>query len=170
MKQTMVMSMLGVLVLLSGCAGETAEREPPIPNWEDRRAHTDDINGLALGATYLPVYSDIYHIGTHRRFNLTTTVSIRNVSKVTAYVLQARYYDTAGNPVRDYLDHPIFLNPLETVEIIIPASDTQGGSGANVWFEWANEGGQPAPLFEAVMVSTHGQQGLSFSSRGVRVR
>jgi hypothetical protein len=67
------------------------------------------------------------------------------------------------------LSVPIYLKPLETVEIIIEEQDIEGGSGANFVFDWAMANGKNPPLFEAIMISTHGQQGLSFTTRGVPV-
>ena len=58
---------------------------------------------------------------------------------------------------------------METIEIIIEEKDSEGGSGANFVFDWAMKNDTNPPLIEAVMISTYGQQGLSFTTRGVRV-
>ena len=58
---------------------------------------------------------------------------------------------------------------METLEIIIEEDDTEGGSGANFIFDWAVNNEKNPPLFEAVMISTHGTQGLSFTTRGVQI-
>ena len=58
---------------------------------------------------------------------------------------------------------------METVEIIIEEQDIEGGSGANFVFDWAIKNAKNPPLFEAVMISTYGQQGLSFTTRGVQI-
>ena len=85
------------------------------------------------------------------------------------YILNADYYNTRGDNIRKYLKIPIYLKPLETAEIIIAEQDIEGGSGANFVFDWAIKNVKNPPLFEAVMISTSGQQGLSFSTRGVRI-
>ena len=71
--------------------------------------------------------------------------------------------------IRQYIRKPIFIKPLETLEIIIEEQDTEGGSGANFIFDWAKTKDKNPPLFEAVMISTYGQQGLSFTTRGVPI-
>lgn len=61
------------------------------------------------------------------------------------------------------------MAPLETVEIVVDETDVEGGTGANFIFEWSKKDSTPEPLFEAVMISTSGQQGLSFTSTGIRI-
>lgn len=139
-------------------------------NWEIRKSDITDFKDYFKGQTYLPVYSHIYHVHEHTTFDLTITISIRNVStKDSIYILKADYYNTIGDNIRQYLKDPIYLKPMETIEIIIDEKDIEGGSGANFLFDWAIKNNLNPPLFEAVMISTYGQQGLSFSTRGVRV-
>jgi hypothetical protein len=83
--------------------------------------------------------------------------------------LPADYYNTYGDKIRQYLRQPVFLQPMETIEIIIEEEDKEGGSGANFIFDWAMVNEKNPPLFEAVMISTSGQQGLSFTTRGVDI-
>jgi hypothetical protein len=85
------------------------------------------------------------------------------------YISKANYHNTAGKNIRTYLNNPVYLAPLETLEIIIAEQDIEGGSGANFIFDWAIKNEKNAPVFEAVMISTNGQQGLSFTTRGVPV-
>ena len=58
---------------------------------------------------------------------------------------------------------------METVEIVISKQDIEGGSGANFVFDWAVENDKNPSLFEGVMISTYGQQGLSWITRGVEI-
>lgn len=67
------------------------------------------------------------------------------------------------------ISNPIYLKPLETQEIIIQEQDIEGGSGASFIFNWMSKDFENSPLFEAVMISTYGQQGLSFTTRGVLI-
>jgi hypothetical protein len=157
------------LVVLS-CQRETAKFPVQQADWESRKSEVIDFNDYNQGKTYLPVYSHIYHIHEHRTFDLTITISIRNVSMTdSVYIFKADYYNTIGNNIRQYLESPIFLKPMETMEIIIQEQDIEGGSGANFLFDWAMKNDINPPLFEAVMISTYGQQGLSFTTRGVSV-
>jgi hypothetical protein len=98
------------------------------------------------------------------------TVSLRNVSTTDAiYILKADYYNTKGDLIRSYFDSPIFIKPLETIEIVIDEKDSHGGSGANFIFDWATQKNSHEPVFEAVMISTSGQQGISFTTQGLKL-
>ncbi|WP_370097688.1 DUF3124 domain-containing protein [Xanthomarina gelatinilytica] len=139
-------------------------------NWKNRAVKLKESDSLKTGQSYLSVYSEIYSITEHRTINLTVTVSLRNVSTThEIYLLKANYYNTKGDLIRTYFNDPISLNPLETIEIIIDEKDTHGGSGANFVFDWALKHNEHEPLFEAVMISTSGQQGISFTTQGVKL-
>jgi hypothetical protein len=98
-------------------------------------------------------------------------VSLRNTSDTdTIYITNASYYDTHGKLVRTYFDNAIYLSPLETTEIVIDEKDVTGGTGSNFIFEWSMPAGASEPLFEGVMSSTMGQQGLSFTTQGKRIK
>jgi hypothetical protein len=117
---------------------------------------------------YVPVYSSIY-LGDPTRPNvlLTATVSVRNVSSRHRVVLEsARYYDSAGRHVRDYVERPSELPPLSTVEFVVRREDASGGPGANFLVVWAGPAGVDDPLFEAVMLGQSGNAGISFTSPG----
>lgn len=166
---------IGILILaivFQSCSSEPDTNKYPVQpvDWESRIAKTTDFSGFFHGKTYLPVYSHIYHIHDERTFDLTVTVSIRNVSPTdTVYIKKADYYNTTGKNIRRYLKKPVYVLPLETLEIVIDEKDIDGGSGANFLFDWAMRKEVNPPLFEAVMISTHGQQGLSFTTLGERV-
>jgi hypothetical protein len=161
--------LLAVLVL-SGCAKKSGNGPVHKPDWKARKAMPIDFSHWVQGATYLPVYSQIYQLHANKTYDLTVTASIRNISPKDTVILQkADYYGTDGELVRQYLNHSVFLKPLETVEIVIYEKDRAGGTGGNFVFHWAAKSESEAPLCEAVMISTSGQQGLSFLTRGVRI-
>lgn len=137
-------------------------------NWAARTTPKALNDSLDFGKTYLSIYSQIYSLSEHRTHDLTATVSMRNTSTIdTAYVLSATYYDTKGAAIRSYFSQPIFLLPMETVEIVIDEEDKTGGTGANFLFEWKVKTLADPPFFEGVMISTSGQQGLSFTTQGI---
>tara|TARA_B100000929_G_scaffold288923_1_gene278392 strand:- start:567 stop:1076 length:510 start_codon:yes stop_codon:yes gene_type:complete len=163
-----------LLVLLIGLIASCEDKKTissynPV-NWETRSAKISEIDSLQNGKSYLSVYSEIYSQTEHRTHNLTTTVSMRNINmNDTIYINKAEYFNTEGKAIRTYFDHPIYIAPLETVEIVVDETDVEGGTGANFIFEWAMKDSISEPLFEGVMISTSGQQGLSFTSKGVRI-
>lgn len=140
-------------------------------NWSKRKVALSQNDSLEYGKSYLSIYSQIYSTSEHKTHNLTAMASLRNTSDVdTIYLLKVVYYDTNGNLVRTYFDHPIYLKPLETTEIIIDEHDISGGTGSNFMIEWKIPKNCPEPLFEGVMNSTMGQQGLSFTTQAKRIQ
>jgi hypothetical protein len=140
-------------------------------NWKNRMITHSLGDSLIHGTSYLSVYSQIYSQTEHRTHNLTVTVSMRNTSlKDTVYIDKAEYFDTKGTPIRIYFDQTIFIAPMETVEIVIDEIDREGGTGANFLFDWKIKPASSEPLFEGVMISTSGQQGLSFTTQGQKVK
>ena len=165
-----IVKVLFIILLLSSCQEKEEQKIATSTDLESRETAVTNFNDLTQGKTYLPVYSHIYHRYDNRTFNLTITISIRNISIADSiYILKADYFNTDGDNIRQYIQKPICLKPLETVEIVITEEDKAGGSGANFVFDWAVKNDKNPPLFEAVMISTHGQQGLSFSTRGVQI-
>lgn len=143
-------------------------------NWKTKAVDVELLRAntsLDSATTYLSVYPQIFNVQESRVQALTVTVSLRNTSSEdTLYVSSARYYNTIGELIRTYFDYPICLMPLETDHIVIVHKDNAGGTGANFVFEWYKKAGAPEPIFEAVMLSTYGQQGISFTSHGVRTK
>lgn len=79
------------------------------------------------------------------------------------------YFDTHGKSIEKYCDYPIYILPMETIEIIINQNENLGGTGGNFIFDWLIKSNGNKPLFECVMISTLGQQGLSFISQGIEI-
>ncbi|MCG2419866.1 DUF3124 domain-containing protein [Aequorivita sp. F47161] len=169
-----ITSFLFLLGMFSSCE-ESKEISSYHPNhWEDHYVNSETFgktsDSLIVGKSYLSIYSHIYSISMEKSQNLTAMVSLRNVSDTdTIYITKSDYYNTKGELIRSYFKKPIFLNPLETVEIIIDETDNHGGSGANFIFEWTTESTTPEPYFEAIMTSLRSSQGLSFTTVGRRV-
>lgn len=114
---------------------------------------------------YVPVYSHLNSTdGTPHL--LETTLSIRNSDpKNSINLLSARYYDTEGKKLDEYLSNPMTLKPLQSTEFLIEKNDTRGGSGANFIVEWASDIPVYEPVIEAIMVGGV-NNGISFKSFG----
>lgn len=162
-------------IILLALLWQSCEQEKEISsidrvNWENRMISHQLSDSLVKGSTYLSVYSEIYSQTEHITHNLTATVSMRNTNRLdTVYIERADYFDTKGKAIRNYFDRTIYIAPMETVEIVIDEIDQEGGSGANFFFDWKMKNRSSEPLFEGVMISTSGQQGLSFTTQGKRV-
>lgn len=163
-------ALLFALLLGLSCTNEKKLSHIDPINWSGRYKALPNNDTLIKGSSYLSIYSSIYDGSEKTLHHLTATASMRNVSvSDTIYILKASYFNSKGDPIRIYFDEPIFLKPLETIEIVIDQDDEHGGTGANFVFDWAVKSDNHEPIFEAVMISTTGQQGISFSTRGIKL-
>lgn len=166
-----IILLFAVVLVLASCLQEKEISSIHPENWTKRKATVNAKDSLEYGKSYLSIYSQIYSSSEHKTHNLTAMVSLRNTSDVdTIYLTKAEYFDTHGVSLRNYFTHPIYLAPLETAEIIIDEMDVEGGTGSNFIFEWHAPKDCPEPLFEGVMNSTLGQQGLSFTTQSRRIK
>jgi len=160
-----------IIFILGSCKTEKKENTLKAVNWEKRTVGTNLISNFQTGRTYLPVYSEIYDQTDENTHLLTITVSIRNTSDSDSlFITTADYYNTKGEQIRKYVTKPVFLTPLETIEIVIPRLDTSGGTGANFIFDWSIKNPKYEPYFEAVMIWTTGTQGISFVTHGINYK
>lgn len=161
------LKLLPAWLLVFACESESNISSVNEVNWSKRAAQISPMDTLQKGTTYLSVYSEIYSQTEHRTHGLTATVSMRNVNEAdTVFIDHADYFNTHGELIRSYFKRPIYIAPMETVEIVIDEEDLEGGTGANFLFKWQIPSGIHPPLFEGVMISSSGQQGLSFTTQG----
>src|SRR5581483_3516429 len=105
---------------------------------------------------YLPIYSHIWHGDVSSRGQPTKTlvsvlVSIRNTDPAKSIrVTSARYYDTGGKLIKDYVATAVTIPPMGTHEIFVPRGDDVGGSGANFVIAWQADSRVSPPLVEGV--------------------
>lgn len=168
-----IISIFFLSTLLVACVEKEEVGSMAEINWKTKSVGKEDIKGLETlerACTYLSVYPQVFNVEESRTQALTVTVSIRNTSQTdTIYISSAKYYNTLGELIRVYFDYPIFILPLETDHIIINHADNTGGTGANFLFQWHKDADTSEPIFEAVMLSTYGQQGISFTTQGVKL-
>ncbi len=167
----------GVAFYLDHRLGEVEERisfVPPRsyqpPSVDEQSVGDVDVATLPLQQlVYVPVYSHVYFQG-GSPYSLEVTLSVRNTDTEDAlYVKTVDYYDTSGKRVKSYLEQPIRLAPLQTIEFLVERRDSSGGSGANFLVDWCGDNELNKPLIEAVMVGTGGTQGICFSRGGVDI-
>lgn len=161
------MRALALLLALSACTDapasgpEAADAAPA----DTAAAPADSaLDGAASGQLlYVPVYSHVYFGDRERPVDLTATLSIRNADPEAAVRLgRVQYVGSDGRPLRAYLDAPRTLGPLASTDFVVDQSDRSGGSGASFLVEWTADRPVVPPVVEAVMISTTGQQGISF--------
>lgn len=117
---------------------------------------------------YVPIYSSIHHEG--NLFQLTATLSIRNISHTEAVIIsEVTYYDTNGKLLKQFIPHPFSLGKMASKDFVISMADLSGGTGANFVVKWESDKPVAVPIIEAVMVGSQGTKGFSFVSRGKEI-
>jgi len=92
--------------------------------------------------------------GVGQRRNTDPKQAIRLVS--------ARYYDTAGKQLHEYMAAPKVIPPQGTYELYVERQETAGGSGANFLLVWQAENPVNPPLVEAIHADIQGHRTLAF--------
>lgn len=138
--------------------------------WNNRIVNYTLNDSIGHGTTYISVYSQIYSKTEPTAHDLTATISIRNINqKDSIFINKAEYFDTKGNSIHKYFDKTIFIAPMETIQFVIDEADNAGVTGSYFIFDWQLDEGLNEPLIEGLMISSYGLQGLSFTTRGVRI-
>ena len=130
-------------------------------------------------ALYLPIYSHLYHGDVNPRTGkpsetlVSTHVSIRNTDPaLSVTIVSARYYNTDGKLLREFLAKPQAIPPLGTFELYVPRSDSSGGSGANFMIDWTAEKPANPLLVEALHADIREARTLLFvtTARPIQTR
>lgn len=163
--------LLLMMVFIIGCMQPQLKVEMNEKNWANRAIDIGKKDSLIFGKSYLSVYSQMYSFNENKKYDLTGLISLRNVSESdTIFILKADYYNTEGSKIRTYFDYPIYILPMETLEIVIAQKDVEGGTGSNFIFDWKTPLNCPEPLFEGLMNSMQGNQGVSFTTHAKRIK
>lgn len=161
---------LAVICALVACQPKNMPLENKEVDWSTKKIDLSKKTGLVAGKTYLSIYSQIQSSSKLEHYNLASMVSIRNTSeKDSIFIQNADYFDSHGKLLRSYFKEPIFLAPMETIEINIDQLDSQGGTGSNFIFKWKVPNACPEPIFEAVMSSVIGTQAMAFVTSGKKI-
>lgn len=156
-------------VLLAGCESQEPGAAIFHPAGGQALERVDLSRGeLAVsGQVYIPVYSNVYWDNVETVTELSATVSIRNTDARRDLILtRVDYYGSRGQLIRGYLDGPVRVGPMGTVEWVIEEHDTEGGSGANFLVEWGAREPIARPVMEAIMLGQIAGRGISFASEG----
>ena len=128
-----------------------------------------EVSDLSTGQSlYLPIYSHIYHGDPDAKGKLSQTllsahVSIRNTdNRAVIRVVSARYYDTEGRLVKDYVPAPRTIQPFGTLELFVPLTDMSGGSGANFLIEWKSDVPANPPMADALHADIRSSRTIVF--------
>jgi len=127
-------------------------------------------------SVYLPVYSHLWHgnlnaKGHPEALQLSALISIRNTDPASPIrVISARYYDTGGKLLREFVPSPKTLAPLGTLELFVERREAEGGSGANFLIRWQSDTPVSQPVTEAIHADLNSLRTVSFVTVGRPVR
>ncbi len=120
---------------------------------------------------YVPIYSDIYIDATNLKSLLAATLSIRNTSFTDSlFISLIDYYNTNGDLVRKYIDRPISLPPMASINYVVEREDDTGGSGANFIVALEAKNKNIKPIIQAIMIGQNGNKGFSFTSEAYSLK
>ena len=176
-KRIISILLLATMALLSGC-----DQTPQDPNVLYSEKHQDPIQELEMTTAvdrsqfaykqtfYVPIYSDIYTDRDNRKVLLSATLSVRNTTlKKSLYINKIDYYGTDGTFIKSYLNKPIELPAMATLNYIVEKEEDKGGSGANFIIEVEGIDETVKPVIEAVMIGNFSNKGFAFSTEGTPV-
>lgn len=122
---------------------------------------------------YLPVYSHMAYGNRNRngmlpKAMLSAMVSVRNTDPRRGMRLVfAKYYDTEGKFLKDFVTSPMVVPPFGTREFFVDLHDDRGGSGANFYLRWEADVAMNPPLIEAVHANMDSGKSVIVTTRGV---
>jgi hypothetical protein len=125
---------------------------------------------------YLPVYSHLWHGNLNAKgqpeiLQLSALISIRNSDPASPIrVTSARYYDTNGKLLREFVPTPRTLAALATLELFVERREAEGGSGANFLIRWQSDAPVSPPVAEAIHSDLSSVRTVSFVTNGRPVR
>jgi len=129
--------------------------------------------GLAMSkgqTVYVPAHSQVFYGDKARTFDLSATLTIRNIDiKSDIQITKVGYYNETGKHLRDFVDKTIQLKPWTSTRFFIKESDVSGGAAAFFIVIWQADSPVNPPLTECVMIGASGQQGVSFLTRGIAI-
>ncbi len=171
-RRVVAVAFVVVAASISGCdfrAADSSTADWPEATFDGKGEFfnlADDTGDGPTQLVYVPVYSRLL-LSKESVSEMAISLSIRNTDPgMSLIVHEIEYFDTAGKRLSEYLESAYELDPMTTVTLTLPQWDTRGGSGANFLVRWSGEPGINAPIIEAVMAGTRGNQSFSLIRAG----
>lgn len=175
-KQGIMVAVIGT-ILLAGC--NQTSQDPNVMLSENQQ---DPIEELEMTSEvdrsqltykqsfYVPIYSDIYINRENRKVLLSATLSVRNTTlNNSLYINKIDYYSTEGDFVKSYVNSPIELPAMGTLNYIVEKEEDKGGSGANFIIEVEGIDETVEPVIEAIMIGDFSNKAFAFRTEGTPV-
>ena len=170
MKSISFSIILILLVIVTGCTHEESKLQAT-----DRTYHyieTSELPAFSMTRTlYIPAYSNLYYYEGNDKSYLTVVLSLRNTDfDQTIYITTADYYNSDGERIRRYLEQPLEIGPMKSIEYIVERDEKEGGAGANFIVEYGSADSLVnKPVVESIMIGSNGHHGFAFSSQAVEI-
>ncbi len=166
------LSFLIVLFMtLLSCGRDAEKKNFHLPSEEYKFVQLDTLQAPAISRFYVPVYSHIYLLNGTRKIMLAATLSVRHTTFTDSiYVTKVDYYGSQGQLLKHYIEKPLLLSPMHSVEFVVEESEAQGGAGANFIVECRTKGNVADPLIQAVMITSYNATAISFATAGVKLQ
>ncbi|MBS4097079.1 MAG: DUF3124 domain-containing protein [Sulfuricella sp.] len=139
-------------------------------------ARADDITPSKGQTLYLPIYSHLWHgdlksDGMPFKSLVSALVSVRNTDlKTPIRVTSARYYDTNGKLLQEFVPTPKTIPAMGTHELYVERKESAGGSGANFVVQWESAASANPPVVEALHADIQGNRTITFLTWGRPIR
>lgn len=127
-------------------------------------------------ALFLPIYSNMLYgnigrSGSANKVLLSALVSIRNTDpRRPLRLVSARYYETQGKFLREYVAAPVVLPPFGTHELFVELHDDSGGSGANFLIKWESDAAINPPQVEALHANMDSGKAVILTTQAVPIQ
>jgi len=154
--------------MLFACRNDKSEKAS-LPSQVYHYIKIDTAALINKHSVYVPVYSHIYSETGESAINLTAILSIRNTSYTDSfYVTDVIYYGSQGEVLRRYIDSPLLVKPMTSIEFVVERTESKGGAGANFVVKWGSFSAGSEPLIQTVMNEI--SRGISFVINGVEMK
>lgn len=162
----LLLPLLLTVCFFLGCHQQEEEQSSQqIPEEETIFIH--DITITTGQTIFVPAYSEVHYAGKDITMQLAVTLTIHNTDFTSPVIVtSARYYNSKGKMVKEYLPKPHRLGPMASADFFVDSSEQTNGVGTHFIVEWVAEQPVYEPVVEALMLSNSGTQGLSFTSTG----
>jgi len=115
---------------------------------------------------YAAAYSYVLMGDGQHQFSVTATLIIRNTDPANAIVLTTvDYRDSKGEHLRHYVEKPIVVGPLASIDFVVKDSDKTGGPSPSFIIRWEANKTVNAPVVETLIIGGRSGQGISFIGR-----
>ncbi|MCI5129527.1 MAG: DUF3124 domain-containing protein [Candidatus Electrothrix sp. AUS3] len=163
--KTVGLGLLLTVCFLLGCQQQEEQSSQQIP--EEETVFIHDITITTGQTLFVPAYSEVHYAGKDITMQLAVTLTIHNTDFTSPVIVtSARYYNSKGKVVKEYLPKPQRLGPMASADFFVDSSEQTNGVGTHFIVEWVAEQPVYEPVVETLMLSNSGTQGLSFTSAG----